>query len=159
MARVSKAYLPTDEEFITLVENSKTMGDICRGVGYTRNAGGSDEPIRKRIAELGLSLDHHDIHANKPRTPLSEILVENSTYTNLPRLKIRMLEEGLLVHECELCKNPGVWNDLPITLQLDHINGVSNDHRRKNLRLLCPNCHSQTVTYAGGNKGFGGIVQ
>ena len=45
----------------------------------------------------------------------------------------------------------GVWLDEPITLQLDHINGINNDHRIENLRILCPNCHSQTSTYAGKN--------
>src|SRR5690606_17948485 len=37
------------------------------------------------------------------------------------------------------------------SLQLDHINGISNDNRIENLRILCPNCHSQTATYAGKN--------
>lgn len=41
----------------------------------------------------------------------------------------------------------------PLTLQLDHINRVNNDHRLTNLRFLCPNCHSQTDTYAGKNMG------
>jgi predicted amidophosphoribosyltransferase len=36
-------------------------------------------------------------------------------------------------------------------LVLDHINGIDNDHRLKNLRLLCPNCNSQTRTFAGKN--------
>ena len=36
-------------------------------------------------------------------------------------------------------------------LQLDHINGINTDHRLENLRLLCPNCHSQTPTYCGVN--------
>ena len=32
---------------------------------------------------------------------------------------------------------------------MDHINGINNDNTLENLRFLCPNCHSQTLTYAG----------
>jgi len=42
-----------------------------------------------------------------------------------------------------------MWNDKPLVLQIDHINGVSNDNRIENLQILCPNCHTQTVTFAG----------
>jgi len=44
------------------------------------------------------------------------------------------------------------WNNKDISFQLDHINGDSRDHRLKNLRFLCPNCHSQTKTW--GTKRF-----
>lgn len=41
-----------------------------------------------------------------------------------------------------------MWNNKPLVLQLDHINGVSSDNRIENLRIVCPNCHTQTITYA-----------
>ena len=41
------------------------------------------------------------------------------------------------------------WHGKPLSLVLDHINGIFNDNRKKNLRFLCPNCNSQTVTFAG----------
>ena len=44
------------------------------------------------------------------------------------------------------------WQNKKLSLHLDHINGTNNDHRLKNLRLLCPNCHSLTPTYCGKNK-------
>jgi hypothetical protein len=36
-------------------------------------------------------------------------------------------------------------------LELEHCNGVRNDHRIGNLKFLCPNCHSQTETFRGRN--------
>ena len=68
------------------------------------------------------------------------------------KLKKRLVKEGILEYNCSSCGMKDEWNDKPITLQLDHINGVNNDHRLDNLRLLCPNCHSQTDTWCGRNK-------
>ena len=48
-----------------------------------------------------------------------------------------------------------IWNGLPIPLELDHIDGCSDNNTRKNLRLLCPNCHAQTPTYKNKNAGNG----
>ena len=42
-----------------------------------------------------------------------------------------------------------------IVLQLDHINGINTDNTIKNLRFLCPNCHSQTPTFGNKNRGNG----
>ena len=53
-------------------------------------------------------------------------------------------------YKCAIC---GIsdWMGLPLTLQVDHINGVNNDNRIENLRLLCANCHSQTDTFGSKN--------
>lgn len=84
------------------------------------------------------------------RTPFEKVFVENSPYiNNRINLKKWLLEAGLLENKCILCGQGPVWNDRPLVLQLDHINGVSNDHRIENLRILCPNCHTQTETFAG----------
>ena len=51
------------------------------------------------------------------------------------------------------CVHCGIdeYNGKPITLQIDHINGVNTDHRKTNLRWLCPNCHTQTDTWGHKN--------
>lgn len=55
-------------------------------------------------------------------------------------------------YECSRC-HISEWDGEKIVLQLDHIDGNSDDNSLKNLRLMCPNCHSLTPTYKGGNKG------
>ena len=56
--------------------------------------------------------------------------------------------------KCNKCKL-SEWNGLPITLELEHIDGNSTNNHISNLICLCPNCHSQTSTYKGKNKGNG----
>jgi Zn finger protein HypA/HybF involved in hydrogenase expression len=56
---------------------------------------------------------------------------------------------------CVSCNNNGMYNNMPLSLQLDHIDGNAGNNDPKNLRLLCPNCHSQTETFVAKNKGNG----
>lgn len=83
--------------------------------------------------------------------PLSEILVEDSTYARI-HLKRRLIEEKILPYICALCDQEPEWQGQKLVLVLDHINGINNDNRRENLRFLCPNCNSQTSTFSGRNR-------
>jgi len=67
------------------------------------------------------------------------------------QLKKNIIKEGKLVNKCAICNLEAIWNNKPLVLQLDHINGNNFDDRIDNLRLLCPNCHTQTDTYTGRN--------
>lgn len=69
------------------------------------------------------------------------------TCTNVPALK-RYLSETA-GDECNICGQGLTWKGKPLTLQLDHIDGNSDNNDLDNLRLLCPNCHSQTETFSG----------
>lgn len=55
---------------------------------------------------------------------------------------------------CEVCKITE-WNGNPISLDCDHIDGNPLHNHIDNLRLICPNCHSQTPSYKGKNRGNG----
>lgn len=83
---------------------------------------------------------------------LSEILEGKHPSFQTNKLRLRLLKEGVMKYICSSC-GLSEWMNKPIPLQLDHINGVSTDHRLVNLRLLCPNCHAQTDTWCGKNKG------
>lgn len=57
-------------------------------------------------------------------------------------------------HSCSVCNNTE-WNGEPIPLEVDHVDGNATNNLRDNLRLICPNCHAQTSTYKGKNRGNG----
>lgn len=73
---------------------------------------------------------------------------------SLRRPNQRKVLTSLRGYNCEVC---GIsdWNGKKLVLQVDHINGDPYNHDANNLRLICPNCHSQTDTFAGANRGNG----
>lgn len=71
-------------------------------------------------------------------------------YKPLGELKSKASIRRLVLEEVNnTCEHCGIteWQGKPITLELDHINGDNTDNSRENLRILCPNCHSQTSTF------------
>lgn len=85
-------------------------------------------------------------------------MVEKTKTTALSgKASSRSLRKFLLNENGNNCWSCGIdsWMNQPITLELDHINGKPEDNRIENLRLLCPNCHSQTETYKSKNRGNG----
>lgn len=89
-------------------------------------------------------------NSNFKGIPLNEILVENSTYTNTYNLKKKLIKAGLKEEKCELC-DIKEWKGHPVPTELDHINGIKNDHRLFNLRIICRNCGGLLSTFAGKN--------
>lgn len=80
---------------------------------------------------------------------LEELLVEKSDY-NTNNLKKRLIKANYFEYKCSVCEIDS-WLGKPLVLRLDHINGINNDHRLENLRLICPNCDSQSPTFCGRN--------
>lgn len=151
----SKVYQISDEEFRQLIAESDSYSDCLRGLGLGTSGGSSTDILKRRIRELNCSTEHFGtkskIKSPNIRYPLEEILIENSNYTSIARLKNRLIKENKIEYKCAIC-GINEWQGKPLVLQLDHINGINNDHRLENLRFLCPNCHSQTLTFSGRNK-------
>lgn len=54
-------------------------------------------------------------------------------------------------HKCAECPQSLQHNGKPLCFELDHIDGDNGNNKRENVRMLCPNCHSQTITFRGKN--------
>jgi len=149
----------SDEQFSEAIATAHSAASAMRSLGR-RPAGGNYRIFYSRIVSLGLSTKHWTgrghlrgrTHSWGRKAPLERVLVRNSPYQGGSyKLKLRLVEAGLLSSRCESC---GIsrWLGANIALHLDHRNGDNRDNRLFNLRLLCPNCHSQTATYCGKNK-------
>lgn len=66
----------------------------------------------------------------------------------------------IIIEQNECCDECGIdsWRKNPLTLEIDHVNGNKKDNSRENLRGLCPNCHSQTLTWRGRNNLYTSVV-
>jgi hypothetical protein len=133
---------------------SLSYAEVLRRLGL-RAAGGNHRTVRKYVEEIWrIPIDHFDPHEARRRAsagravPLAEVLVEGSTY-HRGHLKRRLLAEGLKRPECEMCGQGELWRGRHMALVLDHINGVHDDHRLENLRILCPNCNATLDTHCG----------
>jgi 5-methylcytosine-specific restriction endonuclease McrA len=82
--------------------------------------------------------------------PISDVLAAGRQRSRA-HVKARLLTAGLKRRQCEGCGLTD-WQGEPISLELHHVNGDGEDNRLANLRLLCPNCHSQTDTWGAKNK-------
>ena len=107
-----------------------------------------DVTVWRRAKKLGLEFK---IGGANAKMPLSEILEGKHPQYQSNKLKNRLINEGIKENKCEEC---GIteYQGKPLVMQLDHIDGNTHNHLYSNLKLLCPNCHSQTVTWCGKNK-------
>jgi hypothetical protein len=148
----------TDLQLSKAVEDCFSIRQVIAKLGLVA-AGGNYEQVKKYVKELGLSTDHftgmgwrkNRVFGPEPRVSLEEILINGSTFQSF-KLKNRLFQAGLKKKECELCGWSRMSVDGRIPLELDHINGDRHDNRIKNLRVLCPNCHSLEPTHRGLNK-------
>ncbi len=88
-----------------------------------------------------------ELNARARRWTLERVLLQSRSRTTVKRY---LLEAGILLNCCDEC-GISEWRGHPLSIQLDHRNGNRYDHRLENLRMLCPNCHSQTETFGTKN--------
>lgn len=156
----SKIWLIPTVDLITIVKNNNSISSILKFFNL-KTSSGNYTILKNRLKQDEINYDHIKLGLNHSKgknmpwlhepQPLEEILIKNSTYSNRTSLKKRLINDGLLILKCYECESLPIWRNKKLSLQLDHINGINDDHRLSNLRLLCPNCHSQTNTFSGRN--------
>lgn len=110
--------------------------------------------FKRRCKEFGLYAPNQGLKGTKKPNPKWEIPLEkifsNEHFMTGAAIKKKMLKAGLWTDECSECKQPPMWNGKKLVLQVDHIDGDKTNNAQSNLRLLCPNCHTQTHTFSKG---------
>jgi transposase-like protein len=142
----------TKDEAAEAVAASNSFHEVLCRLGL-RPAGGNHKLLRRWLDTWQISTEHFDPgrrprRTSARRTPISEVLVEHSAF-NRGHLKARLYAEELKQRECELCGQGEQWQGARMSLILDHINGIGDDNRLENLRIVCPNCNATLETHCG----------
>lgn len=129
----------SDDDIIRVSAKVTSMSQLLFELGL-RPAGGNFANMKRRLQSLDLKCSHWGGQAwNK-----GERLKDWSQYTKISHLKKHLVKER--GHDCERC-GLSEWQDEPIPLEVDHVNGDRTDNHEDNLKILCCNCHALTPTW------------
>jgi len=145
------------EDIINAVKNSISYSDALRNLGIQAIAG-NFSTIKRYIKRYNIDISHFlnkkEMYkyikekggfVNSQKKPIEYFLVSERIVPS--NFKERLYKEGLKERKCELCGQGEMWNGKKMSLILDHINGIHNDNRIENLRIVCPNCDATLDTH------------
>ena len=152
MRIIRKEYLK--ENFEKIISQSTSLIDVLKKLNLEKTGGGYTT-IKKYITIYKCDTSHfikENCFGIRKKLELNEVLTINSNYQNTSHLKERLYKEGYKKRECEFCEQGEEWKGKKMSLILDHINGINNDNRIENLRIVCPNCNATLDTHCKGYK-------
>lgn len=138
-----------DIQIINAIKSGSSINNVLHKLGLSA-VGSNYQKVRNIIKAYHIDISHF-----KPKT--TDTYTDEQAFTkdsSCGRCSIRnrLIKYNKIPYTCAICGLSPMWNGAKLTLVLDHINGIHNDNRLTNLRFLCPNCNSQTTTFAGRNR-------
>ena len=138
------------EEFQQICNESESVREEVKKLGYAPNGGGTAARIKRDIENNNIDISHftgqaHTKNIGKYKTPIEDYLTNKVKITS-HKLRLRLLKEGIFEYKCACCGN-SEWLGQPIPLELHHKDGNKDNNNLDNLELRCPNCHYFTETY------------
>ena len=141
--------MTTDNLIIEACKTSLSMSEACSKTDLHFNT------FKKRAIKLGIYKPNQSGKGikkggNHNKIDLNEILEGKHPQYQTYKLKHKLYKAGIKENKCEIC-GLEEWNGQKIECELDHIDGNSKNHLLENLRIICPNCHSQTHNFRANN--------
>jgi len=143
---------------VCIGDHNVSIAGVLRYLGL-KQAGGTHTHISKRLMELEVNTSHFLGQGSNrgprhvggcKRREWEDILVLRDVGKREKTYQlVGALTEYGRKYKCTECGNVGEWNDKKLVLQVDHIDGNWLNDAPKNLRFLCPNCHSQSPGWCG----------
>lgn len=148
----------TKEFLEPVILNNTTMRGVLDEL-HLKYSGGNYSYIKKLCVLFDISREHFTGKptkevASRPTITkemfVSSYLIKGTDLKGHTTLK-RLISFSLRERKCEECGLDS-WRGKPIPLEIDHIDGDHFNNEISNIRIICPNCHTQTPTYCGKNK-------
>lgn len=132
------------EELEAIVAEATNLREVIIKLGYTP-CGSNHLTVKNRLQKYNIDTSHFTSVTNTTKRCEENVFVINSTATQKV-LREWYKKGNYTPYKCSICNLEPIWQNKPLTLILDHINGTHNDDRLENLRWVCPNCNQQLET-------------
>lgn len=151
-----------------VVDTSISMRQLLQHFGL-KDTGGNRAHLKSRLTLFAINTKHflgqgwrHGIVGRggfSKEEFIENVLNNHGNGWQSHDIKLKLYQLGLKEEQCEKCGQDAMWQDELLSLHLDHVDGDKTNYHLENLQILCPNCHSQTKTYCGKNRGECGAIR